>query len=175
MYYRVFRYFVFLLILTSCAPIPSEEDVRQQEFGEIYATMGCWWSSQEEAPRAIFWCSEDLETELISGYVSLAIEEDAQEETFLSICGIDVTLNTGHDLHDILIASMTQGAYNCYNSYEKELGNEFDWLWSASESTLQLIWRPEDQDHTVLTVVIPEKEDSPNVLGTVYYKTGVFD
>jgi len=169
-------YFVLLLLLTSCiANSLDEEDVRQQEYGDVYATMDCWWSSQQEPPRAIFWCSEELETDLISGYVSLAIEEDPQGENFFSICGIDVTLNTGHELHDVLIAGMTQGSYNCYDSYENELGNEFDWLWNAQEKTLQLIWRPEDELHTVLTVVVPEKQDSPNVLGTVYYKTGHFN
>ena len=70
---------------------------------------------------------------------------------------------------------MTQDSYNCYNSYENELGNEFDWLWDPQENTLQLIWRPEDATHTALTVILDEKVDSPNVLGSVYYKTGVFN
>ena len=169
-------YFVLLLLLTSCiANNLNEEDVRQQEYGELYASMDCWWSSQEGTPRAIFWCNEDLDTDLISGYVSLAIEIDIQEQNYFSICGLNVTLNTGHDLHDVLIAGMTQDSYNCYNSYENELGNEFDWLWDPQENTLQLIWRPEDATHTALTVILDEKVDSPNVLGSVYYKTGVFN
>ena len=169
-------YIVLLLLLTSCiANDLDEEDVLQQEYGEVYATMNCWWSSHQEPPRAVFWCNEDLETDLISGHVSFAIEEDGQGQNFFSICGLDVTLNTGHQLHDVLIAGMTQGSYNCYNSYENELGNEFDWLWSNSENILQLIWRPEDDLHTALTVVVPERQDSSRVLGTVYYKTGFFN
>lgn len=169
-------YFVFLLLLTSCiATNLNEEDVLQQEYGELYATMDCWWGSQDSLPKAIFWCSENLDTNLIAGYVSLAIEVDLQEQVYFSICGLDVTLNTGHDLHDVLIAGMTQGSYSCYNAYETELGNEFDWLWNEQENTLQLIWRPEDEVHTALTVVVPERIDAPNVIGSVYYKTGNFD
>ena len=169
-------YFVFFLLLTSCiATNLDEEDVLQQEYGDLYATMDCWWSSQDGLPRSIFWCSDDLETDLISGYVSLAIEVDIQEQIYFSICGMDVTLNTGHDLHDVLIAGMTQGSYNCYNAYETELGNEFDWIWNGKDNILQLIWRPEDKTHTALTVVVPERIDSPKVIGSVYYKTGLFN
>ena len=171
------RYYCLLLLvlLCSCSNNLTEEDIRQQEYGELYATMVCWWSSQELISPALFWCTENLETELISGYVSLAIEEDLEGERFFSICGRDVTLNTGHDLHDNLIASMTQYTYNCYEAYERSLGNEFDWIWDDPTNTLQLIWRPEDEPDKVLTLFIPEKKDSPRVLGSVYYKTGYFN
>ena len=145
------------------------------EYGELYFTMTCWWSSQENLAPTLFWCTEDIETELISGYVSLAIEEDLDGESFLSICGREIVLNSGNDLHDTLIASMTQYSYNCYESYERKLGNEFDWIWDEETNMLQLIWRPEDDKDKVLTLFIPEKEDSPRVMGNVYYKTGYFN
>ena len=44
--------------------------------------MNCWWSNQESNPPAIFWCTEDLDTELISGYVSLSVQHDLLGEEF---------------------------------------------------------------------------------------------
>jgi len=159
----------------ACEPSFSEEDIRQQEYGDIYATMTCWWSANDVPPTPIFWCDEDLETELIRGHVSMAVEKDIESNNYFSICGRDVELNSGHALHDTLIASMTHGAYNCYDAYERELGNEFDWIWDKETSTLQLIWRPKEESHKVLTIFIPPEEDTPRVIGSVYYKTGVFN
>jgi hypothetical protein len=116
-----------------------------------------------------------VSTELISGYVSLAVGEDLSGEEYFSICGRDIVLNSGHELHDNLIAAMTQYTYDCYESYERKLGNEFDWIWHAPSSTLQLIWRFEDELDKVLTVFVPKQVDSPRVLGSVYYKTGYFN
>jgi hypothetical protein len=154
-------------ILSSCSTAPTEEDVRQEEYGELYATMDCWWSSQQTIATTIFWCADNLETELISGYVSLAIVQDLDFEKFFSICGREVVLNSGHALHDNLIYSMTQYTYDCFESYERQLGNEFDWIWDEPTSTLQLIWRPEDDLDKVLTVFVPKQGDSPRVLGSV--------
>jgi len=168
-------FLVLVLLLCACSNNLTEEDIRQQEYGDLYATMDCWWSSQELISPALFWCTETLETELISGYVSLAVEQDLDGEKFLSICGKDIILNSGHDLHDNLIASMTRDTYDCYEVYERSLGNEFDWIWDVETSTLQLIWRPDDELDKVLTIFVPEKKDSPRVLGLVYYKTGYFD
>ena len=169
------KLFILLLIVAcSCSPQISEEDVRIQEYGDLYFTMDCWWSSQEDSPT-LFWCSENVETELLSGYVSLAIEEDLDGERFFSICGRNVILNSGHDLHDDLIASITHNAYNCFESYEQSLGNEFDWIWDGAINMLQLIWRPEDDPDKVLTLFVGAKEDSPLVLGSVYYKIGDLD
>ena len=70
---------------------------------------------------------------------------------------------------------MTQHSYSCYDSYERKLGNEFDWIWDESTSTLQLIWRPDDALDKVLTVFVPKRVDSSLVLGSVYYKTGDFN
>tara|TARA_Y100000310_G_scaffold168032_2_gene168078 strand:- start:5683 stop:6096 length:414 start_codon:yes stop_codon:yes gene_type:complete len=137
--------------------------------------MDCWWSNQENYAPTYFHCSENISTELISGYVSLAIGEDLNGEEYFSICGKDIILNSGYNLHDDLIFAMTQYTYNCYDSYERELGDEFDWIWSDEDSMLQLIWRPDYLEDQVLTLFIEKKEDSPRVLGSVYYKSGYFD
>ena len=171
----MYKIIVLLILLCSCSNNLTEEDIRQEEYGELYATMDCWWSSQEAIASTIFWCADTLETELISGYVSLAIIQDLDGVEFFSICGRDIVLNSGHELHDNLIAAMTQYTYDCYESYERKLGNEFDWIWDEPSSTLQLIWRPEDELDKVLTVFVPKQVDSPRVLGSVYYKTGYFN
>lgn len=171
----MYKILVLLILLCSCSNNITEEDIRQEEYGELYATMDCWWSSQEAIASTIFWCADTLETELISGYVSLAIIQDLDGVEFFSICGRDIVLNSGHELHDNLIAAMTQYTYDCYESYERKLGNEFDWIWDEPSSTLQLIWRPEDELDKVLTVFVPKQVDSPRVLGSVYYKTGYFN
>ena len=167
---------IFLLILCcSCINFLSEEDVRVREYGELYFTMTCWWSSQELIAPTIFFCTETVETELISGYISLAVEEDLDGEQFFSICGRNVTLNTGLDLHDILIASMTQYAYNCYATYERNLGNEFDWIWDDSINMLQIIWRPENEKDKILTLFVEDMVESNRVSGSVYYKRGYYN
>jgi len=137
--------------------------------------MDCWWSSQENFAPTIFWCTETVETELISGYISLAIQNDLVYEEYFSICGRDVILNTGHAVHDNTVVFLTQDSYNCIDSYERELGNEFDWLWDKDDRSLQLIWRPIGETHKVLTLFIEEQFDSPAVTGRVYYKTGYFE
>jgi hypothetical protein len=173
--YKIIVLLVMFLLLYSCSSNRTEEDIRQQEYGELYATMECWWSSQQLIAPTLFWCNDELETELITGRVSLAVGYDLEGEQYLSICGKEITLNSGHNLHDSLIAAMTQYNYNCYESYERSLGNEFDWIWDEKTSTLQLIWRPDYELDKVLTLFVPEKKDSPRVLGSLYYKTGYFD
>ena len=124
----------------------------------------------------VFWCDKQLDTPLISGFVSLAVERDIEEEEFFSICGRDIILNSGYSLHDTLIASLTQDTYNCYNHYENKIGNEFDSVWDPEINILQIIWRPPDDDHQALTIYIPSPEgESVRVLGTVYHKTGIFN
>tara|TARA_R110002020_G_scaffold394715_1_gene604708 strand:+ start:8013 stop:8528 length:516 start_codon:yes stop_codon:yes gene_type:complete len=171
----MYRLLIALILLISCSSNLTEEDVRQQEYGELYATMDCWWSSQPNLAPSLFWCTETLETELISGYVSVAVLEDLDGEEMFSICGKNVTLNSGVSIYDNLVASMTEYTYDCFEAYERNLGNEFDWIWDLPTSTLQLIWRPNDEPDKVLTIYVPEKVDSPRVLGSVYYKTGYFD
>ena len=168
------RVLVFLILLSGCGPAVDNSSLIE-EYGELYFTMVCWWSSQQTLSPAIFWCTETVDTELLKGYVSLAVEEDLDGERFLSICGKDVTLNSGHELHDNLIASMTAYTYNCFETYERSLGNEFDWIWNDQDRILQLIWRPDEDVDKVLSLFIEEKVDSPRVEGSIYYKTGYFD
>ena len=137
--------------------------------------MDCWWPSPETASPAIFWCAEDIDTELISGYVSLSIEEDPIQERYFSICGKDITLNTGHNLHDTAIQTLTEYNYSCFDSYERELGNEFDWIWNETERTLQLIWRPKNDIDKALTLFIDSQLGSSHVEGKVHYKEGYFN
>ena len=167
--------FLLVISLPGCSSELTPEEVRIQEYGALYATMDCGWSSQELMSPALFWCAKMLDTDLIKGYIRLAIEEDLEGEQYLSICGEEITLNSGYNLHDTLIATMTQYTYSCYDSYERSLGNEFDWIWDSTTSTLQLIWRPDEELHKVLTLFIPEKGASVRVSGTVYYKTGYFN
>ena len=163
------------LLLCSCSNI-GEEDIRIEEYGEQYAIMDCFWSRNEGPSTLIFWCDKNLNTGLISGFVSLAIERDLEEEEFFSICGRDVILNSGYDLHDTLIASLTNNNYNCYNHYENNIGNEFDSIWDPEANALQIIWRPVNKDHQALTLYVPPPEgESGRVLGTVYHKTGNFN
>ena len=171
----MYRLLILLILLCSCSNKLTEEDIRQQEYGELYATMDCWWSSQELISPTLFWCTENLETEFISGYVSIAVLEDLDGEEMFSICGKNITLNSGVAVYDNLVALMTQNVYDCFEAYERNLGNEFDWIWDNNTNTLQLIWRPENDVDKVLTLFVPEKVDSPLVLGSVYYKTGYFD
>ena len=164
-----------VLLLCSCSNI-GEEDIRIEEYGEQYATMDCFWSRNEGPSTLIFWCDKNLNTGLISGFVSLAIERDLEEEEFFSICGRDVILNSGYDLHDTLIASLTNNNYNCYNHYENNIGNEFDSIWDPEANALHIIWRPVNKDHQALTLYVPPPEgESVRVLGTVYHKTGNFN
>ena len=168
-------YFLLLILLTYCNSL-SDKDIRIEEYGEEYAVMDCWWSRNEGPNTLLFWCDKNLDTELISGFVSLAIERGPDEEEFFSICGRDIILNSGYNLHDTLIASLTDNSYNCYNHYENNIGNEFDSVWDPDVSILQIIWRPADKEHQALTLYIPSPEgESVRVLGTVYHKTGIFN
>ena len=171
----MYRLLILLMFLCSCSNNLTKEEVRIQEYGELYFTMDCWWSNQELLAPTIFQCSETVATDLISGYISLAVEEDLNGEEFFSICGKNIVLNTGHHIHDTLIPAMTEYVYNCIDSYERNLGDEFDWIWDNQANILQIIWRPENDMDKVLTLFIEERADSSRVLGSVYYKTGYFD
>lgn len=117
-----------------------------------------------------------LNTDLIAGDVVLQVSKDINQETYFTICGQDVKLNSGYDIQDYLIETMTSDKYACYDYYESKLGNEFDVIWDPTKTVLQMIWRPERQRHKALTLYIPSSnEESPYVLGTLYYKTGMFD
>ena len=168
------RLLILLLLLCSCSNTLTEEDIRQQEYGDLYFTMNCWWGSQSTFGPIIVACSEEVSTELISGFVSFAMEKDLENREFLSICGRNIELNTGYTLHDNLIPPLTE-YYNCFDSYENELGNGFDWLWDERERILQIIWRPGNDPDKVLTLFVDPPGDNIQVSGRVYYKTGYFN
>ena len=44
-------------------------------------------------------------------------------------------------------------------------------VWDDEDNILQLIWRPEEEDHKMITLVIPSAEYDVIVKSTVYYKT----
>jgi len=105
--------------------------------------------------------------ELIEGYIFISL----RTLTELAICGKNLLLNTGYSLHDNLIPALTQNNYHCYISTEVELGNEFDWVWNENLRRLQLIWRAEEIETKILTLIIEEGEADHLVSGEVYYKT----
>ena len=53
---------------------------------------------------------------------------------------------------------------------DKQKGNEFDWVWEENINTLQIIWRPEDSPHKMITLVIKEEEYNQVVRSIIYYK-----
>ena len=170
------RVIVLLFFLLSSCDNLIEEDLRVEEYGTYYTSMDCWWSRNEGPDTFIFNCADNLDTNLISGQVAFAMLRDAEEEHYFTICGRDIILNSGYDLHDNLIRILTNDQYACHEHYENQLGNEFDTTWDAEQSVLQIIWRPPNEVHKALTLYLPPPEgESVRVLGTVYYKTGFFN
>jgi len=170
----MYKILVLLILLCSCSNNITEEDIRQQEYGELYFTMNCWWGTQNTFSPTIVACSQEVTTELISGFVSFEVRKDLDHQEFLSICGRNIVLNTGYALHDNLIPPLTE-YYNCFDAYENELGNVFDWLWDEDARVLQLIWRPSNEPDKVLTLFIDPPGAQLQVSGRVYYKTGYFN
>jgi len=109
---------------------------------------------------------EEVETDLVTGFLGLELLEDGR----LAFCGEDLLLNTGHALHDNLVSALTEGQFICILNSETELGNEFDWIWSKEDKTLQIIWRPEEEVHKQLTLVIDSGISVTDVIGRMYYK-----
>ncbi len=166
---------LLVLCLSSCANL-IEEDLRVEEYGDYYTSMDCWWGRDTGPQTFIFNCADNLATDLISGHVAFAMLRDANEKNYFTICGRDIELNSGYNLHDSLIGILTDDTYACHEHYENQLGNEFDTVWDESQRVLQIIWRPPDEHHKVLTLYLPLPEgDSIRVLGTIYYKTGFFN
>ena len=152
----------FLLFLSSCAA-DTPQDI-QSDHGDQYFTMDCVWRGYNDG-QTLWWCEGHPETELLTGDLLLELLEDNK----LAFCGENITLNTGHDLHDSLIALLTNGQFNCITSVERELGNEFDWIWEKENRTLKLIWRPDDASYKKITLVIDPGTPAATVNGTVYY------
>ena len=116
---------------------------------------------------AVWRCFENVETELLSGFLYMELEN----ATSLYFCGEDLTLNSGINTYDNLISLITNNRYDCLHITEdKQVGNSFDWYWEETVNTLQIIWRPDDDDHKMLTLVIEDEEYNQVVSSIVYYK-----
>jgi len=156
-------FLVLILLLSSCSPVENNDLFEQ--YGEHYFSMDCSWAPPE-ANDGIWWCEQHVATDLISGYIVVSL----RTLTKLAICGEGIELNSGYDLHDQLIPYLTRDEYKCINAVERELGNEFDWLWDREINVLQLIWRESEENQKILTLIIENGEPDKLVKGEVYYK-----
>ena len=153
-----------LLLFSSCAPV-TLPDSPTGNYGDLYFTLECVWRTHDDG-RSLWWCSGDVETDLMVGYFAVELLEDGR----LAFCGDRLTLYTGHSLHDNLVTALTQNQFTCIYDEEKELGNEFAWLRFKEERMLQIIWRPDDAPHKQLTLIIDAGDPVTDVEGRVYYK-----
>ena len=154
---------IFSLLVVSCDNL-VEVDLEYQ-YGDLYFTMECVWRNYDDG-ETLWWCAEDVDTELLRGHLALELLEDGR----LAFCGEQLELNTGHTLHDNLVSLLTQNYFNCFVSHDTKYGNEFDWIWYKEEKRLNIIWRPEDDTHKQLTLLIDQGAPVTNVEGKVYYK-----
>jgi hypothetical protein len=157
---------IIILLISACsddciAPTPHD-------YGDPYAEIDCAWVDPDVEIRTAVWrCFEDLQTEILSGFVFLELENLES----LYLCGTDLILNTGVTVYDNLIGLLTEGRYNCLHLVEdKNLGNSFDWTWNDTTNVLQFIWRPDEDPEKILTLVIADAEYDVIVRTTIYYK-----
>ena len=146
---------------------PDPPDVTS-DYGDVYFHIGCYWPDPVQVLEPAVWrCFENVETELLSGFLYLELESS----TSLYFCGENLTLRSGISLYDNLIRILTNNKYDCLHITEdKQKGNEFDWVWEEDINTLQIIWRPEDSPHKMITLVIKEEEYNQVVRSVVYYR-----
>ena len=161
---------IFLLFLCACKEVPPSEIL--PDYGDVYFYIGCYWPDPADLPwtlqPAIWRCFEEVETELLSGFLYLELENPQS----LYLCGENLTLRSGIDMYDNLISYITRDKYDCLHITEDTSeGNSFDWFWEESINTLQIIWRPDDEDHKMITLVIKDEEYNQVVRSIVYYKT----
>ena len=70
-----------------------------------------------------------------------------------------------------MITFLTRDQYNCLHITEdKQKENEFDWVWSRDAQLLQIIWRPENDPHTMISLIVEIAEYNRPIKSTVYYK-----
>jgi hypothetical protein len=160
-------YLLLFLILICACDRPDPTDVTS-DYGDVYFHIGCYWPDPAQVLDPAVWrCFENVETELLSGFLYLELESS----TSLYFCGENLTLRSGISLYDNLIRILTSNKYDCLHITEdKKKGNEFDWVWEENINTLQIIWRPEDSPHKMITLVIKEEEYNQVVRSVVYYK-----
>jgi len=165
--YKVYLLLILILI-SGCAKDPPSELIA--DYGDIYFYMGCYWPDPAQVLLPAVWrCFEHVETDLLSGFMYLELES----ATSLYLCGENLTLRSGIDMYDNLISYLTNNQYDCLHITEdKTRNNAFDWFWDPHSDILQIIWRPEDEDHKMLTLQIPPTDEYNQVVrATVYYKT----
>ena len=160
-------YLLIFLLLCACKADPPVEVI--PDYGDVYFYIGCYWPNPAEVLQPAIWrCFENVETELLSGFLYLELENSNS----LYFCGENLTLRSGIGMYDNLITYLTNNKYDCLHITEdKEEGNAFDWFWEESINTLQIIWRPDDEVHKMITLVIKDEEYNQVVRSVVYYKT----
>ena len=157
---------LFLILFCACEHTPAPEIAN--DYGDVYFHIGCYWPDPAQVLDPAVWrCFENVETELLSGFLYLELESS----TSLYFCGENLTLRSGINMYDNLIKFLTNNKYDCLHITEdKQKGNEFDWGWEEDINTLQIIWRPEDSPHKMITLVIKEEEYNQVVRSVVYYR-----
>tara|TARA_Y100000034_G_C6830089_1_gene374617 strand:- start:278 stop:793 length:516 start_codon:yes stop_codon:yes gene_type:complete len=160
---------LLLLLLGSCTT-DIESDL-EPDYGAVYFQLGCYWPDPSDPSSliqpAVWRCFENVESELLSGFLYLELESINS----LYFCGENLTLQSGIDLYDNLITFLTNNQYDCLHITEdRNEGNSFDWAWDSNNSTLQIIWRPEEEAHKMITLVIEEAEYNQVVNSTAYFK-----
>ena len=160
---------IILLLISGCTD--ECDPPLDQELGELYFELDCSWVDPESGSRTAIWrCGRDVETALLSGFVFLELEHADS----LYFCGRDLTLNSGIDVYDNLIRLLTADKYDCLHITEDlEKGNQFDWSWDNEGNILQLIWRPEEEPHKMMTLVIEKAAYDVIIRSPVYYKTDI--
>jgi hypothetical protein len=155
-----------MLAAASCAQ--TQDSPPEREYGDIYFYMDCYWVDPATVTDSTVWrCYNVVETELLSGFLYLELENKLS----LYFCGENLELNSGIDIYDNLIGLITRDKYDCLHITEDKIkGNEFDWDWDSSSGRLQIIWRPEDADHKMITLVIPQEIYGAVVRSPLYYK-----
>jgi len=164
----VYRLYLIIILLL-CGCLNDSPPPPPLEFGDPYFELDCTWVDPGDTGRAAVWrCGSDVETTLLSGFIFLELEHADS----LHFCGRDLTLNSGIGVYDNLIRLLTKDKYDCLHITEDiEKGNQFDWSWDNEGNILQLIWRPEDEAHKMITLIIQSAEYNVIVRSIVYYKT----
>ena len=162
------RLLLLLIIFLSacgndCPPIT-------EALGEPYFELECAWEDPNNPlspPRQAIWrCGGDVQTPLLTGFVFLELEHTDS----LHFCGSDLILESHIEIYDNLVGFLTRDKYDCLHITEdREKGNQFDWSWNDQTNMLQLIWRPEDGPHQMMTLVVEAAEYDTLVKSTVYY------
>jgi len=81
-------------------------------------------------------CEGYIDTDNISGYLKIwAYRDDPYYGTSLSLCGGDLSVQTGNVLHNFAIESETENNLICLDADE----NDIEWDWE-SDNELNIAW-----------------------------------